>query len=689
MNENCDENEVQAGSDNNSENGEENDNVEGDVDMSISSISDAEDEGGDEAWKMLASAAQPEEEAPDAQGGTSCSFAKGGGRPKNAPDKKGVDANKVIPVVKCGGSQAKNRKQGSENASSQKNYSKSNSSEAVNPQYGKYKNNASQGTNSSKNIQNQPNKNGKGMPNQQNRNANQPNSKNIGNQQHNNGSSDNQQNNKNKNSSNNSNNNNSGSNNNFNNNNKNKDTKKKKDEGGGSGMLGQIKSILSPLVKRDDGTPEIVDSFVLRMHYSFGVSVFVLAFSIVQANWFTKEAVHCVFGFNADRTVTPAIKNTCLSYPYTCKPPRETVYDGEDCPRQYLMFYRWIHFSFLALAGIYYLPRIVAKKTSHSPLKKLLSHLISMEKRYDDSAFENGVSKMVTYFENHFSVHGSLYTRLLMCHVIAVVIDVGSFIYLDFFMQENFIGLIYNSYPFQRNPGNFSDNLYQVFPPFVFCSIDEYNLINNARVDVLHCHLLLMELYEKVFVILWVMLAFLMVIAVVSLVVLLLIVLPPFNRVFLFTFTTSKKVKKIKRKVRRIFGYGDLHVMHMMKSHVSEGQFITFLGQLVENPRLKFDAMFPSEKEGLIIRNVMEDVNSITVPLNQHEPSHYLPPGTLQPDTVLTLPSDSLLPDLHYQNGSRTQGHTSSTPKPKSRLLPPFFKSEKHADLYPIIEITP
>ncbi|ROT67079.1 putative innexin inx2-like [Penaeus vannamei] len=395
MNENCDENEVQAGSDNNSENGEENDNVEGDVDMSISSISDAEDEGGDEAWKMLASAAQPEEEAPDAQGGTSCSFAKGGGRPKNAPDKKGVDANKVIPVVK-----------------------------------------------------------------------------------------------------------------------------KKKDEGGGSGMLGQIKSILSPLVKRDDGTPEIVDSFVLRMHYSFGVSVFVLAFSIVQANWFTKEAVHCVFGFNADRTVTPAIKNTCLSYPYTCKPPRETVYDGEDCPRQYLMFYRWIHFSFLALAGIYYLPRIVAKKTSHSPLKKLLSHLISMEKRYDDSAFENGVSKMVTYFENHFSVHGSLYTRLLMCHVIAVVIDVGSFIYLDFFMQENFIGLIYNSYPFQRNPGNFSDNLYQ-------------------------------------------------------------------------------------------------------------------------------------------------------------------------PDTVLTLPSDSLLPDLHYQNGSRTQGHTSSTPKPKSRLLPPFFKSEKHADLYPIIEITP
>lgn len=55
--------------------------------------------------------------------------------------------------------------------------------------------------------------------------------------------------------------------------------------------------------------------------------------------------------------------------------------------------------------------------------------------RYDDSAFENGVSKMVTYFENHFSVHGSLYTRLLMCHVIAVVIDVGSFIYLDFFMQ--------------------------------------------------------------------------------------------------------------------------------------------------------------------------------------------------------------------------------------------------------------
>lgn len=262
-------------------------------------------------------------------------------------------------------------------------------------------------------------------------------------------------------------------------------------------------------------------------------------------------------------------------------------------------------------------------------------------------------------------------------------------IYIFLSFQENFIGLIYKSYPFHRNPRNFSDNLYQVFPPFVFCSIDEYNLINNARVDVLHCHLLLMELYEKVFVVLWVLLAFLMVIAVVSLVVLLLIVLPPFNRVFLFTFTTSKSIRKIKRKVHRIFGYGDLHVMNMMKSHVSEGQFITFLSQLVENSRLKFNAMFPSEKDGLIIRNGMEDINSITVPRSRPEPSHYLPPGTLQPDAVLTLPDDSLLPDLHCQNGSRTQGHTSSTPKPKSRLLPPFFKSEKHADLYPIIEISP
>ncbi|XP_063587647.1 uncharacterized protein LOC134764899 [Penaeus indicus] len=644
MNEIYNENEVVAGSDNNSENGEENDNTEVDIDISVSSISDAEGEAGDEAWKMpseVVSASRPGEEAPTAQGGRSGSFSKGVGQPKNARDKKGGGGNKVIPAVKSGGSQGKSHQQGNQNASSQKNCSKNSNEEAVNPQYGKSKTNASQGTNGNKNIQPPPNKNAKSIPNQQNRNnATQPNGKNIANQQHNNRSNDNHQNKNNNNNNNNS----------SNNNNKNKDTKKKKDEGGGSGMFAQLKSILSPLARRDDGTPEIVDSFVLRMHYSLGVSVFVLAFSI---------------------------------------PPRETVYDGEDCPRQYLMFYRWIHFSFLVLAGVFYLPRVVAKKTSHSPLKKLLSSLISMEKRYDDSAFENGVSKMLTYFENHFSVHGSLYTRLVMCHVIAIVIDVGSFIYLDFFMQENFIGLIYKSYPFHRNPRNFSDNLYQVFPPFVFCSIDEYNLINNARVDVLHCHLLLMELYEKVFVVLWVLLAFLMVIAVVSLVVLLLIVLPPFNRVFLFTFTTSKRVRKIKRKVHRIFGYGDLHVMSMMKSHVSEGQFITFLSQLVENPHLKFNAMFPSEKDGLIIRNDMEDINSITAPRSRHEPSHYLPPGTLQPDAILTLPNDSLLPDLHCQNGSRTQGHTSSTPKPKSRLLPPFFKSEKHADLYPIIEITP
>lgn len=198
-----------------------------------------------------------------------------------------------------------------------------------------------------------------------------------------------------------------------------------------------------------------------------------------------------------------------------------------------------------------------------------------------------------------------------------------------------------------------------------------------------------MELYEKVFVVLWVLLAFLMFLASLSVVVLLFISLPPFNRVFLFTFTSSKRIRKIKKKVRCIFGYGDLHVMHMMKCHVSEGQFVTFLAQLVENSRLKFDGLFPCDKDGVMMVSAVEDPNSTTVPRNQPEPRCCLPSGTLQPEAILTLPNDSLLPDLHCQSGNRPPGHTSSTPKPKTRLLPPFFKSEKHADLYPIIEISP
>lgn len=55
-----------------------------------------------------------------------------------------------------------------------------------------------------------------------------------------------------------------------------------------------------------------------------------------------------------------------------------------ECPgdrRQYILFYRWIHFSFLLLAGLYYFPRMVAKKVDDPRLKKLVKDLAEGESR--------------------------------------------------------------------------------------------------------------------------------------------------------------------------------------------------------------------------------------------------------------------------------------------------------------------
>ncbi|XP_063615766.1 innexin inx2-like, partial [Penaeus indicus] len=346
-------------------------------------------------------------------------------------------------------------------------------------------------------------------------------------------------------------------------------------------ILKFAKGIINQTRRDRKSPPDTINSFVLKMHYCLGVCVFLLAYNIVQGNWFLRDTIHCVEAFNGETLVSTNKKNICLSYPYTCEPPAPTRYGSSECQRRYQLFYRWIHFTFLILSAVYYTPRILAKGKDHQ-LRKLLTDLSARDENYDKASLEEGTRLALQYFKNHSFVHTPLYARLVLAHAYALVIDMATLFFFDFMLHNGFYGLVYTTYPWNRNPSNFSDSMSQHFPPYAFCTIDKYNLINNARVENYGCHLMLMELYEKVFIVIWFLLAVLIAVTLLSLLVLLFLWLPPFNCLLLRTCITSAYIRRVKREVLKISSVGDLFVLRLMKKHMNERQFLKFLECLVQ-----------------------------------------------------------------------------------------------------------
>lgn len=145
------------------------------------------------------------------------------------------------------------------------------------------------------------------------------------------------------------------------------------------------------------------------------------------------------------------------------------------------------------------------------------------------------------------------------------------------------MNLVYSAYPFHRDPRSFKDELSLTFPPFVRCLVDEQVYINNERKEWFGCHLLLMDIYDKMFVVIWLWLVVLIGITIITTFAFILWIIPPFNRLFLLMHTDSKHAKKLRYKIVKKFGFTDLFVLHLMKRHRSEAEFMMVMSELAHS----------------------------------------------------------------------------------------------------------
>ncbi|KAK8389062.1 hypothetical protein O3P69_020796 [Scylla paramamosain] len=378
-------------------------------------------------------------------------------------------------------------------------------------------------------------------------------------------------------------NNNKGNNNNYNsnknqsNNYMNNNNNKQKGEQSTRNLLKEAKEVVNTIFKKRL-CMQPLDSPILKFHYRLTVLLFVILYTIIQAGWIFKESIFCVYGNNAEVTVSYYIKNFCLTYPFVNEDQ-----DDDQSQRRYLLFYRWTHHSFLILASLFYIPRVIAKILDNPRLKQLVHDLALGEHRYDTSKWEQDTNMMLQYMNSHASTHGYLYFWLIICHMVALAVDCAVFFYFDYMLQGHFMDLVYSAYPLHRDPQFFTDYLSRTFPPFVRCRLEKQILINNEREEELGCHLLLMDIYDKMFVVIWLWLVFLILCTTITLLALCLWVIPPFNRLFLDIRTNSKHLKETRNKIVKQYCFSDLYVLYLMKRHRSETQFSMLMSKLIHS----------------------------------------------------------------------------------------------------------
>ena len=329
------------------------------------------------------------------------------------------------------------------------------------------------------------------------------------------------------------------------------------------------------------------DGMVLRMHYQWTFWCMLGSFSAIWFSWFHRDVILCASHYNADTQVRMDYVNICLSYPFL---------QGDNGTRRYILFYRWVHWVLLITAALYYIPHKISKTAENSKLKKLFEDLSIAAHRYDGHSEKEQVDRTARYFSTNLHTHNGLFFKYLICNFLALIVDVITFRFFDFVFQGRFLKYGIMTYPFSRNVEDFDDYMSQTFPPFVRCELGETYQLTNKRHEILGCHLTVMELYEKIFFVLWIWLIFLTCMTLLYICYLFFLWLPWFRLLILriakpYTAYGKGTIKETIIDSISNCKIGDVYLLYRLRQHFSHASYLDLLRRLADPSITKLDSI--------------------------------------------------------------------------------------------------
>ncbi|KAF2366317.1 Innexin [Trinorchestia longiramus] len=359
------------------------------------------------------------------------------------------------------------------------------------------------------------------------------------------------------------------------------------------------------LLKHNNGPGYTLESLCLKFHYRFLVLFFCQCYFIVTLNWYVNEQIICYKMGASNIQQTGPYRDVCLSYPFV-------VTTSET--RRYLLFYRWVPYSFLLAAACVYILRAGPVKKwenfrlgqlckdvwverwklefvdyfvniwfqfQSDPSIRVISCILSVS--YETSRWTS-INNRVVHFIMTGQAESCHYYKWILCHVFANLVVLAAVYYFNFVLQGTFVTLVPDvMFKLRRDPRYFSDPLSTIFPPFVECQISEFHKVVDRNEFNFGCHLTLMELYEKLFFITWCVLALHWLWSSVMILWLAFGLIPFFGK-FSCLVTSHLKYKKsvvTMWKTMKMCSLGEVHALYLVKRWMSCAQFDQLLATLL------------------------------------------------------------------------------------------------------------
>ena len=251
------------------------------------------------------------------------------------------------------------------------------------------------------------------------------------------------------------------------------------------------------------------NSFILSLYFHFGTSFFFFISCCIFYNVFMTDIILCSDGFNKGAVFEKKLPllyiNYCLSYPKL-----------ED--DSFALFYKWVPWIISTCCFILYTPKILINKFSCNFIAFHLMKINAIEidyyfhendkkkKKNNNNNNRDHMKRITSLLEELINLRWNkckvIYYQCFFIHVYTLMLNIFLIFLLNFLLQGRFLFYVFNAFPFQRDPEQFSDKMSQTFYPFSKCKMEK-NIIMFGMEEHLRCHLTLMEYYEKIFFIIW------------------------------------------------------------------------------------------------------------------------------------------------------------------------------------------
>ena len=316
-------------------------------------------------------------------------------------------------------------------------------------------------------------------------------------------------------------------------------------------------------------------SVVLDWHYNYTVKLLISLYILLLYYQLYDELIYCVSSTNSKLIESNQhLISICLMYPY---------YEINDV-KFYILFYKWIPCILLMMACLFYIPKFLVTTTNCHTTENFLIEISDKCIYYSDNEERECVNIIVSYIERSRLSNNILYYNSLLCHILCFLLcDVGGFLMLDFCLQGQFLSYIPNSYPFNRDIDNVSDGISQIFRRSVECEIGMNNFIYGAT-EKYKCHLLNMDLYEKIFAFLWCWMLLLSIFTFIY-IIFLFSLLSKYVKYFFIRYSLLNK-RHSHINVSQFYesvGIGDIYLLYRVKLCISNNVFINSFINVFKN----------------------------------------------------------------------------------------------------------